>query len=57
VAQQVHRLRHVLKHLWPRVRRWFRHTSGTSLAEAALITPVLAFMTFAIVDFAMLFYA
>jgi Flp pilus assembly protein TadG len=47
----------VLKHLWPRVRRWLRDTSGANLAEAAVITPVLAFMTFAIVDFAMLFYA
>jgi Flp pilus assembly protein TadG len=57
VAQQVHRLRDVLKHLWPRVRRWFRNTSGANLVEAALITPILAFVTFAIVDFAMLFYA
>jgi Flp pilus assembly protein TadG len=53
----VHRSRGVLKHLWPRVRRSIRDTSGASLAEAALIVPVLAFMSFAIVDFAMVFYA
>ena len=46
-----------MKHLWPRVRRWLRDSSGANLAEAAVITPVLVFMTFAIVDFAMLFYA
>lgn len=57
MAQQVHPSRGVLKHLWPRVRRSLRDSSGTSLAEAALIIPVMAFMTFAIVDFAMVFYA
>jgi Flp pilus assembly protein TadG len=50
-------MRGVVKHQWPRVRRWIRDTRGANLVEAALITPVLAFMTFAIIDFAMLFYA
>jgi Flp pilus assembly protein TadG len=34
-----------------------RDSRGANLVEAALITPILAFMTFAIVDFAMVFYA
>jgi Flp pilus assembly protein TadG len=53
----VHGSADVLKHLWPRVRRWLRDSSGANLAEAAIITPIMVFMTFAIVDFAMLFYA
>ena len=41
-----------------RARRsaFFRTESGTSLVEAALITPLLLLLTFAIVDFATLFY-
>ena len=34
----------------------FRTERGTSLVEAALITPLLLLLTFAIVDFASLFY-
>ena len=34
----------------------FRTEKGTSLVEAALITPLLLLLTFAIVDFASLFY-
>ena len=34
----------------------FRTERGTSLVEAALVTPLLLLLTFAIVDFASLFY-
>ena len=58
MAQQVHRPADVLtQHLRARVRRLSRDTSGANLVEAALITPILVFMTLAIVDFSMLFYA
>jgi Flp pilus assembly protein TadG len=58
LAQQVHPSPDVLKqHLLRRARRWLRDTSGANLVEAAIITPVMVFMTFAIVDFALVFYA
>jgi Flp pilus assembly protein TadG len=38
------------------VRR-LRDTRGNSMVEAAIITPLLLFLTFAIVDFGMAFYA
>jgi len=40
-----------------RFRRRLRDDSGTSLIEAALITPLLLILTFAIVDFGAVFYA
>jgi TadE-like protein len=43
--------------LTERVRRLVSDSTGTSLVEAALITPLLLLMTFAIVDFATLFFA
>ena len=39
-----------------RVRERLADSTGTSLVEAALITPLLLLVTFAIVDFAALFY-
>jgi len=40
-----------------RFRKRLRDDSGTSLIEAALITPLLLVLTFAIVDFGAVFYA
>jgi len=40
-----------------RFRKRLRDDSGTSLIEAALITPLLLLLTFAIVDFGAVFYA
>ena len=40
-----------------RVQRLFRDASGVNLLEAAIITPLLLLLTFAIVDFASVFYA
>jgi Flp pilus assembly protein TadG len=34
----------------------FRGDAGTSLIEAALVTPLLLFLTFAIIDFSLMFY-
>jgi hypothetical protein len=39
------------------VRRSLRDTRGANLVEAALVTPLLLLLTFAIIDFAMIFYA
>src|SRR5258708_6171669 len=36
--------------------RRFRDSAGSTLVEAALITPLLLFLTFAIIDFASIFY-
>ena len=43
----------------PRPPRWrvFRGEKGATMLEAALVTPVLLLLTFAIVDFAGMFYA
>jgi hypothetical protein len=38
-------------------RKRLRDAKGTSLVEAALITPLLLFLTLSIVDFGVLFYA
>ena len=38
-------------------RSRFRDARGTSLVEAALITPLLIFLTLSVVDFGLLFYA
>ena len=43
-------------------RRWFGRrrlggTGGNNLIEAAIITPLMVFMTFSIIDFATMFYA
>ena len=40
-----------------RFRKRLRDDTGTSLIEAALITPLLLILTFAIVDFGAVFYA
>lgn len=40
-----------------RFRKRLRDDSGTSMIEAALITPLLLLLTFAIVDFGAVFYA
>jgi Flp pilus assembly protein TadG len=40
-----------------RFRQRLRDDSGTSMVEAALITPLLLLLTFAIVDFGAVFYA
>jgi len=40
-----------------RFRKRLRDDSGTSLLEAALITPLLLLLTFAIIDFGAVFYA
>jgi hypothetical protein len=43
----------------PLSRRWlgrFRGERGTSLVEAALITPLMLLLTFSIIDFGVLFY-
>lgn len=39
-----------------RFRQWLRDCSGANLVEGAIITPLLLFLTFAIVDFGMIFY-
>ena len=39
-----------------RVFRRFRESNGTSLIEAAVLTPLLLLLTFSIVDFASVFY-
>jgi hypothetical protein len=40
-----------------RLRSRLRDATGNSLVEAALITPLLIFLTFSIVDFGLMFYA
>jgi Flp pilus assembly protein TadG len=44
------------RYLWPRILRRLRDTSGTSIVEAAIITPLLLLLTFSIIDFGALFY-
>ena len=39
-----------------RILRRLRDTSGTSIVEAAIITPLLLLLTLSIVDFGVLFY-
>jgi hypothetical protein len=39
-----------------RLAAWLRGTRGATLVEAAVITPLLLFVTFSIVDFASVFY-
>lgn len=39
------------------IRNLLRSSRGNNLIEAAIITPLLAFLTFSIVDFATMFYA
>lgn len=39
------------------IRRFIRDARGNNLVEAAIITPLLLFLTFSIIDFAGLFYA
>ena len=39
-----------------RLPKRLRDEAGTSLIEAALITPLLLFVSFAIIDFALMFY-
>ena len=41
----------------PRVVKRLRDAKGTSLIEAAIITPLFLLLTFSIVDFGALFYA
>ena len=41
----------------PRIFKLLRDRTGTNLLEAAIITPLLLIITFAICDFASLFYA
>jgi hypothetical protein len=41
---------------WLRVARRLRDPDGTSLVEAAIVTPLLLLLTFSIVDFGSLFY-
>jgi Flp pilus assembly protein TadG len=40
-----------------RLVRRLADTNGTNMVEAALLMPLLLLLTFAVVDFAMLFYA
>src|SRR5205085_11437935 len=40
-----------------RVADWWRDSRGSNLVEAALVTPLLLLLTFAIADFGGLFYA
>ena len=44
-----------MKGLTHRLSRWLRDCSGTNLVEAAIVAPLLIFLSFAIIDFAMLF--
>ena len=39
------------------IRNFIRNSRGNNLIEAALVTPLLVFLTFSVVDFATLFYA
>jgi uncharacterized protein len=41
---------------FPRIARSLRGTAGTSVLEAAIITPLLLLLTLSIVDFGMMFY-
>lgn len=42
--------------VWRRAIRRLREPAGTSIVEAAIITPLLLLLTFSIVDFGALFY-
>jgi Flp pilus assembly protein TadG len=50
------RTRRMTRHPSRRRRRRFGDDTGTSLVEAAFITPLLLFLSFAIIDFALMFY-
>jgi hypothetical protein len=39
-----------------RLRRLARDTSGTNLVEAAIVTPLLLFLTFSLIEFATVFF-
>ena len=38
------------------LRKRLRGEAGTSMVEAALVTPLLLFLSFAIIDFSLMFY-
>ena len=39
------------------IRKLIRDSRGNNLVEAAIVTPLMLFLTFSIIDFATLFYA
>lgn len=39
------------------IRKFIRDSRGNNLVEAAIVTPLMLFLTFSIIDFATLFYA
>jgi Flp pilus assembly protein TadG len=48
---------HCIRAKVARARRGLRDSSGNSIVEAAIITPLMLLLTFAIIDFSSLFYA